>query len=111
MSVDQRNVIDAIGTDKQSGAVRLSIFDHLAWDEPLQHLEILQNKINDYFGFIQSGQIFKVYPATKGKKLGIDVYFKFSPPEGDISRFLNKAKEIAGKLGVSFAYGSLPKVG
>jgi hypothetical protein len=68
MSVEQRMVVDAIGTTL-SGRCQLTIFDHLPWDDP-KHLQMLQDKINDYLDFIQSGQLFESRPDARGRALG-----------------------------------------
>ena len=43
----------------------LMIADHLDWENELQHLTLLQDKINAYVSFIESGQIYSVYPDAK----------------------------------------------
>jgi hypothetical protein len=60
MSVNQTDTIDIIGTTP-GGKVALTISDHHFWDEPL-HLQLLQDKINAYLQFIESGQILDDYP-------------------------------------------------
>lgn len=40
----------------------LMIADHLDWENELQHLSLLQDKINAYVSFIESGKIYSVYP-------------------------------------------------
>lgn len=42
MTVENTSIVDAVGTDKETGEVRLSIFDHLPWDT--EHLRLLQGK-------------------------------------------------------------------
>ncbi|WP_370590617.1 DUF6572 domain-containing protein, partial [Xylophilus sp. ASV27] len=56
MNVENTTIVDAVGTDKETDEVRLSIFDHLPWDT--EHLRLLQDKINVYLGFIESGEIY-----------------------------------------------------
>jgi hypothetical protein len=72
MTVENTSTVDAVGTDKETGEVRLSIFDHLPWDT--EHLRLLQDKINVYLGFIESGEIYVSYPNAKGRPLVIDVH-------------------------------------
>jgi hypothetical protein len=57
MSVEQKDVIDAIGVNKESGEVVLTISDHLDWEDTSAHLLVLQDKINTYIAFIESGEI------------------------------------------------------
>lgn len=98
MTVENTSTVDAVGTDTVTGEVRLSIFDHLPWDK--DHLRLLQDKINLYLGFIESGEIYASYPNAKGRPLVIDVYTKFRPTE-DATRFLKQAESVTANYGAS----------
>ncbi len=68
MSVTETNVIDQIGISKED-EINLIISDHLEWgDNTNNHLYTLQEKINSYISFIESEEIFEVYPKSQGKK-------------------------------------------
>ena len=67
MAVDNPNVIDAIGTDQTTGEVVLTISDHLEWDDRNEHLLILQEKINRYIGFIETGELREKYPGAEAR--------------------------------------------
>jgi hypothetical protein len=56
LTAENTSTIDAVGTDKESSELRLSIFDHLP--RGIEHLCLLQKKINVYLGFIKSGEIY-----------------------------------------------------
>ncbi len=99
MSLDDFDSVDAIGIDKESGDVVLTIIDHWDWSEEGQHLRALQEKINSYFGFVESGQIYKQYPDANGKALCIDVVSKYQMP-GEAIIFLSKAAEVAKELNI-----------
>lgn len=98
MTIEYTSIVDAIGTDKVTGAVHLTITDHLPWDTA--HLRLLQNKINLYLGFIESGEIYASYPNAKGAPLVIEVFTKFRPSE-DAIRFLKQAETVAASYGAS----------
>jgi hypothetical protein len=55
MSLDNLEVVDAVGTEKDSGTIVLTILDAWDWDDQGQHLLALQAKINVYLGFVGSG--------------------------------------------------------
>ena len=97
MSVEDSKIIDVIGTDPK-GNIILTISDHLEWDEKLEHLLILQNKINDYLSFIESGQIYTNYPNAKGKNIIINIFTKFIPNES-AEKFLRTARETIQSAG------------
>jgi len=57
MSIDEVNKIDMIITDKKKTRVGLVISDHLDWEEGEgEHLVLLQDKLNAYVHFIESGK-------------------------------------------------------
>ena len=60
MAVDQTRVVDTVGLETETGAVILTIYDHLDWSDTLAHQTVLQEKINTYLLFIESGEIYTV---------------------------------------------------
>lgn len=71
MSISESNVIDSVIDDGGSKDSVLLITDHLSWDNAQEHMLLLQEKINTYINFIESKQIYKEFPDTKGKELNI----------------------------------------
>lgn len=98
-SLDNPNIVDAIGTEKTTGDIILTITDSWDWIDVRQHLLALQAKLNSYFNFIESGQIFREYPNAKGRKIVIDVITRFPMPEIGLG-LLEKANEACTDLGV-----------
>jgi hypothetical protein len=101
MSINQTGIIDIIGTTPD-GKVMLTISDHHSWEETW-HLQLLQDKINAYLQFIESGQIFDVYPNAVKRDLIIETTMKYQPTIEAIS-FLEKAKEIVEGAGIGFQW-------
>jgi hypothetical protein len=55
--------------ENEPDAISLAISDHLAWGENTNdHLYKLQEKINSYIEFIESGQMEESFPKAKGKQ-------------------------------------------
>jgi hypothetical protein len=102
MSVDDRNVVDGIGVEKTTSIVALTLSDHRTWGDT-QHLHALQDKLNDYFRFIESGQLLQSYPLAVGKTLRIDVVCQFAPDDSGI-RLLKMAREVAESAGWSLSW-------
>ena len=100
MSVEQIDKIDFISTTPE-GKVELTISDHLEWDAENNHLLILQNKLNAYLDFIQSGQILEDYPSAENKEIVISVVMKYAPKE-DALTFLNHCEKFMEKQDVKF---------
>jgi hypothetical protein len=92
MSIEQENVIDFVAIDRASGDLHLTITDHLPWDHNEgNHLVLLQNKLNAYLRFIESGEAFEKMPAAKGRSIVIKLVGKFSLSE-QASRFFELAR-------------------
>jgi hypothetical protein len=102
MSIEQRKVIDFVGTDKVDGHVTLTISDHLPWLPDNEHLLILQDKINDYLAFLQSGEIYDSYPKAHGQEIEIQVICQY-PPTEDGFKFLKSASETVREAGFRFS--------
>jgi hypothetical protein len=81
MSVVQTDVIDSIGIDSAKNEALLIIADHLEWgsDEKLdkEHMYLLQEKVNTYLRFMESGEIYEAYPKSHNKALVIRLIGKY----------------------------------
>ena len=97
MSLNNIQVIDAVGTDNSDGTVVLSIIDSWDWRDEQLHIRALQEKLNAYFGFVESGQIYEFYPDANGKDLRVDIVSKFPIPKVGLI-FLEKASTTAAQL-------------
>jgi hypothetical protein len=107
MALDKADVIDAISTDKDGSTVSLSILDGWDWSDERQHLLALQAKLNAYFDFIQSGQIFEVRPEALRKNIRIDLLTPHPLPE-KAQQFLSIAANAAAQLNVQITHRVLP---
>ena len=105
MSVDKKDTVDFISTSPD-GKVMLTISDHLTWDKENEHLLVLQDKLNSYLMFIESGEIFESYPTAKNKSLIIEVVMKHKPNEVALV-FLQRSKEIIENTGVQMRWRKL----
>jgi hypothetical protein len=102
MSVEDPNVIDILHSEKESGSVTLTVTDHLEWGDG-EHLLKLQDKLNKYLAFVESGEIFEQYPGANGKTVKINVVCKFRP-DSEGERFLNLCREKITEAGFEFKY-------
>ena len=80
MGIDNPSVIDAISTAKDGSRIQLTIFDGDDWSNEGAHLLALQAKLNCYFDFLQSGQLFEDYPAARTTPVIIKVISAFLRP-------------------------------
>ena len=104
MSVIQSEKIDFVGKSKDNTKLSLVISDHLDWSDPKnEHLGILQNKLNDYLAFIESGELFEKYPIAKGKKIVIQIVAKYSLT--DVAKqFYDKATSLIKNAGFTLEF-------
>jgi hypothetical protein len=77
MSIENSEIIDFISIDNTSDECVLTISDHLEWGIENNHLLLLQEKLNKYLAFIESGEIFDSYPKSKDRKIRIDLVSKY----------------------------------
>ncbi|NHZ67076.1 DUF6572 domain-containing protein [Massilia genomosp. 1] len=101
-------MVNAVGTEPVSGSVVLTILDSWDWPDEREHLLALQSKLNWYFGFVESGQMYEAYPAAaQGKSLRIDIISRYPLPTSAV-QFLSDAKVVAEELAVSLRWNALP---
>jgi hypothetical protein len=102
MSIDQPQVIDVVSKNKQ-GNIVLTISDHLDWKNAQEHLGLLQEKINTYLTFLDSGEIYNNYPDAKGYRIEIEIMFHY-PLNPEARLFLAKVKPIVEESGYGFRF-------
>jgi len=101
MSITDTKTVDIVSTNKD-GLVVLTITDHLEWGDG-EHLFTLQEKLNTYLAFAESGELIDKYPNAKGRNLLINVCCKFPPDKLGVE-FLAKVKHIVESAGFAFQY-------
>ena len=100
MALDETNVVDALGIENDTGFAVLTIADQWDWEDEHAHLLALQAKLNAYFRFIETGQIWEIYPEATGRHLIIDVVGRYPLPQiGD--DLLKHAAAACAELGIS----------
>jgi hypothetical protein len=103
MSLNDTNVVDAVGTEKDDSAVVLNILDSWDWSDERVHLMALQEKLNAYFAFVESGQVYEEYPDARGKLMRIDIVCRYEIPASGLA-FLEKASAAAAELNMSVTH-------
>ncbi len=109
MSIDQRKVVDFVAIRAADGRCTVTISDHLPWNDPA-HVAQLEDKLNDYLAFIESGEIYQQFPEARGREIEIQVICKHMPPEDDALPFLDYAAKKIRATGVHFAVRELSQV-
>ena len=100
MTIEQTDVIDFVAFDKEGGDVSLVIADHLVWDENEgEHLLLLQDKLNAYLQFVESGQLYSEYPKLKGRNVVIELSNKY-PLSEQAKSFFKLASAKVSEVGI-----------
>lgn len=107
MTVENFEVIDALGISKKSGEVVLTISDHLPWGTSSEHFEKLESKIGRYLDFIRSGQLLESVPDAANRQVRISVFCKHQPDD-NAHKFLIAAGRQLAHYGVKLSFGELP---
>ena len=94
---------DSIGVDNNTGVCTLAIIDSLDWKKEEDHLILLQEKMNTYLRFIESGEIYLVYEPANGKELEIKIYFAHVLPSS-CQEFIQYISSILSESGIQLAY-------
>jgi hypothetical protein len=107
MAIDQTTIVDSIGIDPGSGEVLLTISDHLDWTgEVKEHMFLLQEKVNTYLRFIESGEVYRKYPKSEGRKFVINIMAKFALTD-DARSFLDKIEGVLTHAGYKLRFQHL----
>jgi len=103
MGIDNPNVVDAISNAKDGSRIALTIFDGGDWPDEGAHLLALQAKVNTYFNFVQSGQLFQQYPAAQRTPVVIQVLFREQPSD-KARQLIDRADRVSRQLGLEVRY-------
>ncbi|EGU30886.1 hypothetical protein VIBRN418_16406 [Vibrio sp. N418] len=99
MTIEQLDKVDFIAHDDEK--VTLVISDHLEWDDGNEKLLMLQDKLNLYLSFIESGEIYERYPIANGKLFEIRVVSKYQPNH-EAEQFISLVSKVVSDAGFSF---------
>ena len=103
MTIEQEDVIDIIGVNEEKKYISLIITDHLEWDEKNEKLLKLQNKINAYLAYIESGQIYEQHPDAKSLDVVIVLTCMYQPSAEGL-KFLGMVAPIIEGAGFNFEW-------
>jgi hypothetical protein len=110
MTIEESNIVDSIAWHPQTEEVGLTITDHLEWtgddQTDKEHMLLLQEKINTYLAFIQSGEIYESYPKARGRELVIIVFGTF-PMNREAASFFEEIKAFLAKAGYQLRFWPL----
>lgn len=103
MSVTETNKIDIVATRPDSSIVRLVIADHLDWSDFESHARVLQDKINTYLEFIESGRLAQsmALQLSETPRIHIEVALQH-PPTEEANGFFESVRNFLSDVSVAF---------
>lgn len=104
MTIERTRVVDAIADDIDEGIATLLLTDHLEWDasQP-DHLLLLQEKLNTYIAFFESGEIFESRPHLRNRKIAVKIVGLY-PLSANAAEFVARAKEALAKINLGLTF-------
>jgi len=106
MALENPRLIDAIGIETATGYAVLTIVDSWEWSDESAHLCALQDKLNAYFEFIESGQILESYPNAQNRQVVVDIITRCVPSlSGD--KLIKHAMAVASQIKVIVRHQTL----
>jgi hypothetical protein len=110
MSIDQTDVVDSVGVDIAKNEAQLIISDHLEWNssekQDKEHMYLLQEKVNAYLRFIESGEIYEAYPKSRNRVLVIRLIGKYEMSEA-ATIFFRRIEDVLSRSGHKITFECL----
>jgi hypothetical protein len=109
MTVERKEVIDWLGIEKGTSHILLTLVDDLDWSDEHGHLLALQEKLNTYLAFIESGEVFERLAEEVGRTVARDTPVKVSilakhPLPEHAKGFFEYAKRNFGAAGFGLSF-------
>ena len=99
MTIENRGVVDFIGTSKKDGTTILTISDHLEWTDYAYHSTALQDKINDYLEHVCTNKV----ENAPSNRIRIQLIMKYQPTPQAID-LLRRIEQRVAYLGYEFCH-------
>jgi hypothetical protein len=105
MSITETKKIDIVAARPGSSVVKLVITDLLGWDDFEAHARLLQDKVNTYLEFVESGQLagMQTPKIPEAPDVHIALVLQYAPTKEAEEFFIRVREFLAGvgmKLGV-----------
>jgi len=102
---EQSDVVDFV-SQTPSGDVVLTVSDHLPWGPDGEHLLLLQEKLNTYLRFLESGEVYERFPTSRGKSFLLNVVCLYRP-DSTATAFLGQARVAVEGAGFNLGWSPL----
>jgi hypothetical protein len=103
MTIEQTDTVDIVAIKPGSDTVELVISDHLSWQELHSHCRLLQEKINTYLAFVESGQLFELEESAAHAVASVRIVLAtMEPPPESAAPFLRQVEQALTDAGYGF---------
>lgn len=75
--MQKHHQVDVVSHDPKMDRVVLSMVETRPWGDHGANLPDLQEKLNAYLNYVGGGQLWRDYPAMKGKKVAFRLHTQF----------------------------------
>lgn len=99
LSIEKPNVLDGVAYDENNLKLLLLLVDGADWHDEYNHLKALQEKINNYFDYIEGKQYLDTYPNAKVEEVEIQIKFLFKETD-NCKKFLEIVKKSVNELSI-----------
>ena len=103
--VHNPRVVDLI-RPAEGGGVELLMLETRPWGSDPGQLAQLEEKLNAYLGYVQSGSLARDYPDYAGAPVRFRLECA-APPEGDAAEMLTAIRDFCAGEGIGFDVGPL----
>jgi hypothetical protein len=108
VTIQDSNKIDSMGVHRTSGEVWLTISDHLPWtDGEGEHLLLLQEKLDTYLRFVESGEVLQRVPDARDRTIVMHVFGKY-PLSEQADSFYRQARSAIEAAGFRLQFTLVP---
>ena len=109
MTISDTDRIDIIATRPGSPQVRLVIADHLDWAHINDHALLLQEKVNAYLAFIESGELRRRPETARIESPDVWIWVRgMHEPPPEAGPFLARVEAFLATMGVRFRFEHRP---
>lgn len=90
--VDNPNVLDVVGINEKTQAIELHIKDEFDFSNQEEHLVMLQNKLESYLNFVQTGGLEETFQEEAfSRRIYFVINFSYEPDNNTLE-FLDYIK-------------------
>ena len=107
MTIEETEKVDIVALPEDRQEVILLVADHLPWpgDErgKLEHVWMLQEKLNTYIQYVESGDLFLEFPNARDRRVVIVVGHKYQIPQ-DMEQLIKKMGALLADAGIDLRF-------